>query len=236
MNKKLFIEELKKLNIEVTTDKLTKLDKYYQLLVSENKLYNLTAITEEEQVYLKHFYDSLTISKTVNLTNQSIIDFGTGAGFPGMVLKIFYPNLKVTLVDSNNKKTKFLFSLCEKLCINDINIINDRVENLWKEYLNYFDCVTARAVSNMSVLTELAMPLVKEDKYFVAMKGSNKEEIDEALYAVEKMKGIIDNIATFTLYENCGERNIVKIKKISKSKLDNLRSYDKIIKKPLKNS
>ncbi len=237
MNKEEFVNSVKNLNISINEEIIKKLDIYAKFLLEYNEHTNLTAIKNIEDIYCKHFYDSLTISKVIDLNEcETLLDFGTGAGFPGMVLKIFFPNLKVTLVDSNNKKTKFLFSLCDKLGLNDVNIINDRVENLWKEYLNYFDCVTARAVSNMSVLTELAMPLVKEDKYFVAMKGSNKEEIDEALYAVEKMKGIIDNIATFTLYENCGERNIVKIKKISKSKLDNLRSYDKIIKKPLKNS
>ena len=232
MNKEEFVNSVKALNVLINEDKLKKLEIYAEFLLEYNEHTNLTAIKNIEDIYCKHFYDSLTISKVIDLNEcETLLDFGTGAGFPGMVLKIFYPNLQVTLVDSNNKKTKFLSALCEKLCINDVNIINDRVENLWKVYLNYFDCVTARAVSNMCVLTELAMPLVKNDKYFVAMKGSNKEEINEALYAVEKMDGIMEDIATFTLYENCGERNIVKIKKVSKTKLDNLRSYDKIIKK-----
>ena len=132
MNKELFIKEIEKLNINYDNDKLNKLDKYYNLLVSENKLYNLTAITEEEQVYLKHFYDSLTISKTINLTNQSIIDLGTGAGFPGMVLKIFYPEIKLTLLDSTLKKCNFLKKVTEELNLTNVTIINERAEEYSK--------------------------------------------------------------------------------------------------------
>ena len=156
-----FIESVKKLGIKISDEELNKLDIYVKFLLEYNEHTNLTAIKKEEDVYLKHFYDSLTISYVINLEEEKILlDIGTGAGFPGMILKIFFPNLKVTLLDSNNKKTKFLEKLRDKLNLNDVEIINDRVENLAKTRLNYYDVVTARAVTNMTVLTELAMPLV----------------------------------------------------------------------------
>ena len=110
MNKEIFLEELKKINITLTNDKLDKLQKYYEILITENQKYNLTAIIKQEDVYLKHFYDSLTLTKIVDLNTQSLCDIGTGAGFPGIVLKIVYPTLKVTLLDSTEKKCKFLKS------------------------------------------------------------------------------------------------------------------------------
>lgn len=230
-----FIKEVKSLGIEVTLEKLDKLKIYSQFLQEYNEHTNLTAIKNTEDIYLKHFYDSLTITKVINLNEyETLLDFGTGAGFPGMVLKIFYPHLKVTLLDSNNKKTKFLEKLKEKINVENLEIINKRVEDLNKTHLNYFDIVTARAVTNMPVLTELALPLVKKDKYFIAMKGSNTEEIEEGKFAIEKLNGKIVKIATFELYKDIGIRNIVCIKKVKETKLTDLRTYDKIIKKPLK--
>ena len=108
MNKEVFIKELEKLNIRINNQQLEQLEKYYEILVTENKKYNLTAITNKEDVYLKHFYDSLTITKIIKLDSQSLCDIGTGAGFPGIVLKIMFPNLKVTLIESNGKKCNFL--------------------------------------------------------------------------------------------------------------------------------
>ena len=114
MNKEQFISEVSKLNINLTDTMLNQLEQYYELLVTENKKYNLTAITEKEAVYLKHFYDSLTLTKIINLDNQSLCDIGTGAGFPGMVLKIAFPNLKVTLIDATEKKCNFLRMVIDK--------------------------------------------------------------------------------------------------------------------------
>ena len=115
MNKELFIKELEKLKITPTALQLEQIEKYYEILVSENKKYNLTAITTKEEVYLKHFYDSLTIIKIIDLTDQSLCDIGTGAGFPGIVLKIFYPTLSITLVDSTLKKCNFLNYVIKEL-------------------------------------------------------------------------------------------------------------------------
>ena len=126
MNKEQFINELKKININISVYTLSKLEEYYQILVEENKKYNLTAITEEEQVYLKHFYDSLCIIKIIDLKDQYLLDIGTGAGFPGLVLKIVFPELKIDLLDSTNKKCLFLQMVIDKLQLKNVNVINAR--------------------------------------------------------------------------------------------------------------
>ena len=137
MNKNEFIEELKKLNIKVTDEMLEKLDIYCNFLLEYNKHTNLTAIKDENDIYLKHFYDSLTLTKVIDLNEyNTLLDIGSGAGFPGMVLKIFFPKLKVYLVDSNNKKCKFLLELKEKLNVDNLIVINNRIENLYNEFLN----------------------------------------------------------------------------------------------------
>lgn len=228
-----FIEKVKELGLEITNEKLKQLEIYANFLREYNEHTNLTAITDIEDIYMKHFYDSLTLTKVIDLnTCKDLLDFGTGAGFPGMVIKIFFPNLKVTLLDSNNKKIKFLTELKDKIHVDNLELINTRVELLRNERLNYYDIVTARAVTNMPVLTELAMPLVKKDKYFIAMKGSNTEEIKTSKNAISKMHGEIEEINTFLLSEESGMRNIIKIKKIKETTLNELRSYEKIIKKP----
>lgn len=230
-----FIIKVQELGLEVTEDKLNKLKVYSEFLQEYNEHTNLTAITNAEDIYLKHFYDSLTLTKVIDLnTCQTLLDFGTGAGFPGMVLKIFYPELHVTLLDSNHKKTTFLEELKEKLNVDNLTIINKRVEDLNKTHLNYFDVVTARAVTNLPVLTELALPLVKKDKYFIAMKGSNQEEIEDGKYAINLLNGEIIKVENFELSKEAGYRNIVLVKKMKETNPANLRPYEKIIKKPLK--
>ena len=234
MNKNEFIEELKKLNIKVTDEMLEKLDIYCNFLLEYNKHTNLTAIKEENDVYLKHFYDSLTLAKAIDLTREeTLLDIGSGAGFPGMVLKIFFPHLHVYLVDSNNKKCKFLLELKEKLNVDNLIVINNRIENLYNEFLNSIDIVTARAVTNLPVLTELAIPLVKANKYFIAMKGNAEEELENSMYAIKQLNCSIDNVITFDLYNNSGVRTLISIKKNKNTELKNIRPYDKIIKKPL---
>ncbi len=228
-----FIEKIKELGLEITDEKLKQLEIYANFLREYNEHTNLTAITNIEDIYLKHFYDSLTLVKVIDLnTCENLLDFGTGAGFPGMVIKIFFPNLKITLLDSNNKKIKFLTELKDKIHVNNLELINTRVESFRNERLNYYDVVTARAVTNMPVLTELAMPLVKKNKYFIAMKGSNTEEIKTSKNAILKMHGEISEINTFLLSIETGMRNIIKIKKNKETDLNELRTYEKIIKKP----
>lgn len=234
MNREVFLQELTNLGITFNKEMLDKLELYVEFLLEYNSHINLTAIKTKEEVYLKHFYDSLTLCKIVDLTKEgTLLDIGSGAGFPGMVIKIFFPHLQVFLVDSNNKKTKFLDQLKQKLNVDNLEVINNRIENITSRFLNSIDIITARAVTNMPVLTELAMPLVKKDKYFIAMKGSNKEEIKNAYNAIKVMNGVIDDIQEFELPNNAGERTLIKIKKAKETNISKLRSYEKIIKKPL---
>lgn len=233
MTKEEFIKEIEKLNINYTKEMLEKLDIYMNYLIEYNSHTNLTAIKTEEEIFSKHFYDSLTICKSYDLTKVSnLIDIGTGAGFPGMVIKIFFPHIEVTLLDSNNKKTKFLEELAKKINLK-VTIINDRVENYSKNNLNSFDIVTSRAVANLRVLSEICLPLVKVNGMFIPLKGNIEEELNEAKETIEIMNGTVINKITFSLLNNLGIRNILLIKKLKETKVESIRTYDKIVKKPL---
>ncbi len=234
MNKEEFYKELEKLNIFLTEKQKEQLTIYADYLREYNSHTNLTAITEEKDIYLKHFYDSLTINKAYSLSKEKVLDIGTGAGFPGMVLKIVYPNIELTLLDSNNKKINFLKELSKKLNINNIEIIQDRAENFILQKREYYDIVTSRAVSNLSILSEISIPFVKNDGYFIPLKGSNKEEIDESKKAIEILGGEIINIVNFILPIEKSERNIILVKKTKKTPKEYPRQYSKILKNPLK--
>ena len=235
MNKENFIIELQKLNINLTPKQISDLDYYCHFLIEYNQHTNLTAIKEENQVYLKHFYDSLTIVKGLDLSKyHNLIDIGTGAGFPGMVLKIVFPHLNITLLDSNNKKITFLQQLAEKLNLTNINFFHGRAEEFCQKNRETFEIVTARAVSNMNTLAELCLPLVKKDYYFIALKGSNKKEIIDAQNAISILGGKIEKNIEFNLPIEDSGRNIVVIKKIKNTPNIYPRRYEKIIKKPLK--
>ena len=234
MNIEEFINETKKLGIDITGEQLEKLEIYCNFLLEYNSHTNLTAIKNREEVYLKHFYDSLTLVKAIDLTSvDTLLDIGTGAGFPGMVLKIFFPNLQIYLVDSNNKKTKFLKELKNKLNVDKVEVINDRIENITSRFINSIDMVTARAVTNLPVLVELALPLVKVDKYFIAMKGNAQDELENSEYAITYLGGKIEDVKEFVLPHDAGKRTLISIQKIKKSELNKLRPYEKIVKKPL---
>lgn len=234
MNKEEFRKKVEELGLKLTIDLEEKLDTYCTFLLEYNNHTNLTAIRNTEDVYLKHFYDSLTLTKVIDLKEETtLLDIGSGAGFPGMVLKLFFPNLHVTLVDSNNKKTKFLELLQEKLDVDNLQVINTRIEAITKDNLNSFDVVTARAVTNLPVLLELAIPLVKVNKYFIAMKGNSNEELENSKYAISKLGCSIDTVENFKIYEVNGERMLIKIKKNQETDAAILRPYEKIIKKPL---
>jgi len=237
MNREVFLEELNKLGIDLTGNQMISLNAYCEFLKEYNSHTNLTSITEDDQIFLKHFYDSLTFVKAIDLNNyNTLLDIGTGAGFPGMVLKIVYPHLNVTLLDSNNKKINFLKELAMKLNIRGINFYNGRAEDFCKDKRESFDIVTARAVTNMTTLSELCLPLTKVDGYFIAMKGSNTEEIEEAKYAIKVLGGNIEEIINFNLPIEESGRNIVKIKKEKPTPNEYPRRYDKMVKNPLKNN
>ena len=161
-----FEEELKKIGIELTKNQLDQLEKYYELLIEYNKIMNLTGITEHDEVFLKHFYDSLTIVKIIDLnTVESFCDIGTGAGFPGLVIKICFPKLKVTLLDSLNKRVEFLKAVIQKLNLKDIEVVHARAEEYALSHRSEFDVTTARAVAHTSILLEYAIPMTKVEKY-----------------------------------------------------------------------
>lgn len=233
MNKELFLEELKKLGILLTPKQEQDLETYYKLLISYNNNVNLTAITKEEDVYLKHFYDSLTLFKGIDLKeNLKICDLGTGAGFPGLVLKIVFPNLKITLVDALNKRVDFLKEVIKELKLKDIEVFHERAEDYIRNNKDKFDLITCRAVSRLNIISEICLPGVKIKGYFIPMKANIDSEIQNTKY-LEVLSSKIEKIITFNLpYEN-SVRNLIVIKKLGKIDNKYPRSYDKIIKKEI---
>jgi len=233
MNQDKFIKEVKELGLEINEKKLNQLEKYYEMLIEYNKVMNLTGITEKEEVYLKHFYDSLTIAKIIDLKAETnLCDIGTGAGFPGIVLKIFYPNLKITLIDSLNKRINFLNEVIKELKLKDIEAIHTRIEDYAKDNRVKFDIVTARAVAPMNILLELSMPLVKIDKYFIAMKG-NLDNEPTYTNVLNILNCTLIETKEFILPIENSNRSLVKIQKHSKTPKEFPRKYNDIKKKPL---
>lgn len=229
-----FINELELLGIKPTEEQLNKLDAYATMLIEYNKKFNLTAITKKKDIYLKHFYDSLTITKAIDLSgNLKILDIGTGAGFPGLVLKIFFPNIELTLLDSNNKKILFLNEVIKELDLKNVNCIHSRAEELPNNYKEYFDLVTSRAVAHLRILTELAIPYLKVNGLFTPLKGNIEEELQESTNTITKLKSEVINIINFNLPIENSTRNIVTIKKCSSTPTIYPRAYDKIKKKAL---
>lgn len=234
MNKDEFLKELEKLNIKLDESKLSKLDRYYELLIIWNEKINLTAITDKEEVYLKHFYDSLTLIKAIDLNdNLSLCDIGTGAGFPGIVLKICFPNLNITLVDALEKRIKFLNKVIKELDLKDITAIHARAEDYAKDAREKFDIVTSRAVAKLNILNELCIPLVKVNGYFIPMKANIDKEIDTAKSSLDKLNSKIENIISFKLPKEESIRNIIKIKKEKQTNNKYPRNFGKISKNSL---
>lgn len=207
-----FIKEVEALGLKVTEEKLEQLDIIYNTLIETNKTMNLTRITEKEDVYLKHFYDSLTLAKVYDLSKaNTLCDIGTGAGFPGLVLKIFYPNLEITLVDSLLKRVKYLNNLIDKLELTGIKAYHNRAEDLIKENKK-FDIVTARAVSALPKLLLWTMPLVNKNGSFLAMKGNVEEELELSKDIIKKHNWYVNKKESFTLPTKEDIRTILEIK------------------------
>lgn len=230
MNEIEFIDELKKINIYINEDQLSKLETFYSYLIEYNLKTNITSITDKKDVYLKHFYDSLTLTKAIDLNNISVCDVGTGAGFPGIVLKILYPSIKLTLIESITKKTKFLEEIIDILNLKDIIIINDRVEEYSKTTKDKYDLVTCRAVSSLNIISELCIPITKINGYFIPMKG----ELNESTLFLEKLNCKIEKIIEFNLPFENSKRTLIKIKKIKETNSIYPRSYKIIKQSPLK--
>lgn len=228
-----FIKSLKELNIDISKEQLDKLEQYYQIVIEKNKVMNLTGITEKKDFYLKHFYDSLTINKIIDLNNiETLCDIGSGAGFPGIVIKILFPKIKITLIDSLNKRILFLNDVIEKLKLKEIEAICIRAEDYARENEEKYDLVTARAVASLNILLECSIKLVKKNKYFVAMKGTNKEEVN--IKKIEnELKIIKENEIVFFLPNENSARRLIKFKKIEKTPKKYPRIYSEIKSKPL---
>ena len=210
MNKEEFVEALKKLNINITEKQLNQLEKFYNILIEENKKINLTRIIEKEDVYLKHFYDSLTIVKEIDLNKiETLCDVGTGAGFPVIVLKIVYPNLKVTLIDSLLKRVNYLNETIKKLDLQDIKAIHTRSE----DYKEQFDLVTARAVASLEKLIPWCIHLVKKDGNFIAMKANVDKELENIDKILNKYSFKIEKINRFLLPTENSNRSLIVISK-----------------------
>lgn len=234
MNEKEFIEALKKIKIDISEDQLRQLSDYYDMLFTKNKVMNLTSIIDKEDVYLKHFYDSLTINLIYDLSNaSSLCDVGSGAGFPGIVLKIMYPELEVVLIDSQNKKISFLNEVISKLGLKKIKAICERAEVYAKKHSEDFDIVTSRAVANQSILNELCLPLVKNNGYFISMKANVDEELEDAQRSFEILGGYVEDINKIKLPIEESNRTIIKIKKIKSADKKYPRDFKEIKKKPL---
>ena len=211
MNELEFIKELKLLNIEASEEQLKVLSKYYNFLVKYNEHTNITSILNKEDVYLKHFYDSLTITKIVDLNEvNNVLDIGSGGGFPGLVLKIFYPNINLYVLDSNNKKIKFLEELSNHLNIK-INLIHDRAEEYSKKTNIKFDLITARAVSKLSNLLDITNNYINKNNMFIAMKGRVSREIKDSKKCFFKNKLLINKKIEFNLPNDQGYRTLLKI-------------------------
>ncbi len=230
-------DSLKKLNISIDEDQKSKFSKYYSLLLEKNKVMNLTRITDEEEIVIKHFVDSLMIAKVVEMEKvESLIDVGTGAGFPGIPIKIMWPEIKVTLLDSLDKRVGFLKEVIEELNLEGAEAIHGRAEDFGQDenYREKFDLCSSRAVADLSVLSEYCIPFVKEQGEFISYKADgSEEEIHNAKNAIEVLGGCLERIATETIPDTDIKRQFAIIRKIEKTDSKYPRKAGKPSKKPL---
>lgn len=225
------VEDYYKLNNE----QIKAFDEYAKMIIEWNKMINLTSITDMDEIELKHFIDSLTISKYIK-DGEKVVDVGTGAGFPGIPLKIYNNTLNVTLVDSLNKRIKFLENVIEKLKLSNVVAVHARAEEVGRsnKYRESFDVATSRAVANLSVLVEYLLPLAKVGGKCICMKGPNiEDEINGAKNAIKILGGEIERIDNFELPNSDIKRNIIVINKIKKCDIKYPRKPGEPLKKPL---
>lgn len=215
----LLMDSLSKMDFNIDEEKINQLNKYYEMLVEKNKVMNLTAITEYDEVVIKHFVDSLAISKVFNMIPiKNIIDIGTGAGFPGMVLKIFYPDIQFTLLDSLNKRVGFLKEVADELSLNKIEAVHGRAEDYARQtnHREKYDLCVSRAVANLSTLAEYSLPFVKKGGYFVAYKAEDcLDEVKSAEKAISMLGGKIEDTVMYKIPNSDITRAFVIIKKVN---------------------
>ncbi|HBV22817.1 MAG TPA: 16S rRNA (guanine(527)-N(7))-methyltransferase RsmG [Jeotgalicoccus sp.] len=217
-----FINALKDQGIELSATQIGQFNTYYKMLVEWNEKINLTAVTEQEEVYLKHFYDSITPLFYADIEEgASLCDVGAGAGFPSIPMKIIRPDLKITIVDSLNKRINFLNELTAVLGLDKIHLVHDRAEtfgNHKADARHMFDVVTARAVAQLNVLSELCLPLVRTGGQFIVMKGKKaQEELDESKFALDLLGGELTKIHQLSLPKEDSDRYIMIIDKKRKT-------------------
>lgn len=213
------IDSLSNWNINISAEQAELFDLYYHLLIEWNEKINLTAITDKDDVIDKHFIDSSALIKYVDLKNKSLIDVGTGAGFPGIPLKILVPECNITLLDSLNKRVNFLNEVISKLSLKGINAVHGRAEDFAvnPSYRESFDFVTSRAVANLSTLSEYCLPFTKINGYFIPYKsGEIDNEVSNASNALSILGGKVDKIEKYNLYGTDYDRSLVFIKKCKK--------------------
>ncbi|NEW07272.1 16S rRNA (guanine(527)-N(7))-methyltransferase RsmG [Paenibacillus sp. SYP-B3998] len=214
-----FVKLLKENNIALSIEQLNQFELYYKTLVEWNEKMNLTAITEREQVYMKHFYDSLSLSFYFPMGQvSSLADIGSGAGFPSIPLKIAFPHLRITIVDSLNKRILFLRELVSSLGLKDTECVHGRAEDISRlsTYRDSFDLVTARAVARLSVLNEFCLPFAKKGGAFIAMKGSEiDEELVESSYSLSELRGKLIKVNRMQLPIEDSIRHFVQIEKVA---------------------
>lgn len=217
-----FEQQLEQINVRLNDKQKEQFHRYYELLVEWNKVMNLTGITEYDEVNEKHFVDSLAIAKVVDMEKiDTVMDIGTGAGFPGLPLKIAYPHLKVVLLDSLQKRVKFLNTVIGELGLDDIETLHGRAEDFAKktEYREQFDLCVSRAVANLSTLCEYCIPYIRVGGIFISYKsGTVDEEVDNSKKAIKVLGGKLDEVVKFQLPDTEISRAFVKIKKVEETK------------------
>ena len=216
--REILISGLKKYNIDFSKEQLDKIDLYYDLIAEKNKVMNLTRITDKKEFYVKHILDSVSICNYLSFNDQKILDLGTGAGFPGIPLKIFFPEIRIIMVDSVNKKLEFINSVIDSLQLQNIKTVHGRAEDIARinEYRESFDFVLSRAVADLSVLSEYALPFLSLNGYFIAYKSWDcDQEIKKADNAIRLLSGASPIIKDIILPNTDISRKLVIIKKIS---------------------
>ena len=230
-----FIKEAEKLNIIIDATASLKFEAYFKKLVEVNEVMNLTSITDHDGVYNKHFLDSLSIAKAIDLNKeQTLLDVGSGAGFPSVPLAIVSNKISVTIIDALNKRISFLNDLAKELELDNVKALHIRAEEYAKEKRNSFDIVTARAVARLNILSELCLPLVKVGGYFIAMKSQDyKDELKEALNGIQILGGSVEATIPFELPDDQGFRTLIIIKKVKETNKKYPRAFARIKEKPL---
>lgn len=212
-----FVHRLGEHGIIIDEQQLDQFENYYKILVEWNEKMNLTGITERDQVYTKHFYDSVSLAFFMDMEKvSSLADIGSGAGFPGIPLKICFPHLRLTIVDSLNKRINFLKHVADTIRLEQVELLHGRAEEIARKhgYRDGFDLVTARAVARMAVLNEFCLPFVKVGGQFAAMKGSDpSDEIQEAARSLKELRGALRKVHSFSLPVEESDRHIVVIDK-----------------------